>query len=439
MSISPADQIKPAVVAVLEVLPQLAGADRAAVLADLDGAGREVLLAVVRAFADRAAAAAAACHDLLADVDTDTDLVFEDQAEAKAWYRRNLPVIPVVVAAAVALGADDVVWRIVVDAEQGYLTELALPAWQQVVAAGQAAAGRLGDPVAAARVMLTSGTMNRFAARPAQAVSEFTLAVEAFERAGDTQGRNVALNRLATVCFDTRDLDTALDLFGQVVIVSVGQQDPQLRALAMMNLAEVHSQRGDHDQAVSFARKALEILEACGGAPQRITQAHLYLARALVGSQDLDEAGPHVRRVLEDTAGWDDYATVALAAHLVHGDFQLASGRYDLAQAAFESAVAMRLGGYLQADIQEGLGRALAGQRRFADAVVLLQLALANREQVGVAFRTADTLYFLAQALDGTGRCDEAEQAAGQALDLLVGIDDPAAQELRARLGARPL
>ena len=428
-----AQQVEPAAQAVLEVLPIFGGTSREAVLVDLDGGAREVLAAAVRGFAARTAAAAGACGDLLAD--TDGAEWFADKAEAMAWYRRNLPVVPAVVAAAAALGLDDLAWRIVADAEQGYSTDLLLPAWQQVLAAGWAATQRLPDAVGAGRVLLSSGTMHRFAGRTRHAITDLTAALEAFERVGEPRGRRMALNRLALACLDARELDRALELFAEVTAMSLGQ-DGHLQALAVMNMAEAHHRRGDHVQAVSFARRALEMLHACDAAERRITQGHLHLARALVGFGDLEEAGQHVQRVLEDTAGWGDYASVALAAHMVDGEWHLACGRYDRALEAFERAVAMRLGPYLQADIQEGLGRALAGRQRIGDAVVLYELALANRQAAGVPFDIARTLSFLAEAQAGTDRRDACREAAMQALDLLAGIADPAAEELRGRLAA---
>ena len=220
-------------------------------------------------------------------------------------------------------------------------------------------------------------------------------------------------NNLGSMANVRGDLSEAARWYERALAIkeaSSGPQSPQL-ASTLGNLGNVELQRGQADRALELHRRALDIKRA------RFGEDHLEVAESMANVAKVERTRGNLlealrlqRRALEIRerevpADHPDVIDSLLALALVH----VALGEDAQAQALFErasEASLRRLGpdDPNLAAAAHGLGNIALRQRRFADAVPLLEQSLSIRERAGVdPITLATARESLAQALDGAG------------------------------------
>jgi tetratricopeptide (TPR) repeat protein len=157
-------------------------------------------------------------------------------------------------------------------------------------------------------------------------------------------------------------------------------------------LADAESALGDYDSAEKAAQWMINIRP--GNVPGLLRGASL---RAVWG--DADGAMELLNQALEGTPAFETADVASILTKMA--DIQLANGKIEAAETLDDKALNV-FPNYYKA--LESLARVRTAQRRYAEAVELLERRNAK------APRT-ETLYALAEALERAGRSDEAKQA----------------------------
>jgi tetratricopeptide (TPR) repeat protein len=157
-------------------------------------------------------------------------------------------------------------------------------------------------------------------------------------------------------------------------------------------LADAESALGDYDSAEKAAQWMINIRP--GNIPGLLRGAYL---RAVWG--DADGAVELLNQALEGTPAFETGDVASILAKMA--DIQFANGKIEAAETVDEKALNVFPNYY---SALESLARVRTAQRRYAEAVELLEKRAAN------APRT-ESLYALAEALERAGRSDEAKQA----------------------------
>src|SRR5712692_5804320 len=161
---------------------------------------------------------------------------------------------------------------------------------------------------------------------------------------------------------------------------------------ALSQLGRLEMQSGNYTKAADYLRRTREIR------PDDAVVAFDY-ARALELSGDL----PSARNALQVSLKRNPDQ---LAARLLLGQIHLKSKDAKAAEEEFEAALLLQPG---SAEAQTGLAKALLGEKKFADAVGLLE------ESRKSGSNNADIFELLAQAYKGLGKPLQAQQAEDQA------------------------
>ncbi|MBK8241217.1 MAG: serine/threonine protein kinase [Deltaproteobacteria bacterium] len=220
-------------------------------------------------------------------------------------------------------------------------------------------------------------------------------------------------NNLGSMANVRGDLSEAVGWYERALAIKEASAGPESLQLAssLGNLGNVELQRGRTERALELHRRALDIKRA------RFGEEHLEVAESIANVAKVERTRGNLlealrlqRRALEIRerevpADHPDVIDSLLALALVH----VALGEDAQAQALYErasEASLRRLGPddpNLAAAVH-GLGNIALRQRRFADAVPLLEQSLSIRERAGVdPITLATARESLAQALDGVG------------------------------------
>ncbi|WP_033219572.1 AfsR/SARP family transcriptional regulator [Kitasatospora phosalacinea] len=219
------------------------------------------------------------------------------------------------------------------------------------------------DPERAWRLVLTQWPLILRRVRDGW-VPQLQLALEAATEAGDADGESQVRALLGWVLVSNRRLHEAAACLTPAAELAARAGNQVGRAIALINLAAVHSELADHDAAGVGLARALEIALAADH-PHTVALAHQHLAR-----HHLDTGRP--RQALD---------------HALHG-LSLSTGeRPDPRRVLLHSAA----------------GEAFSGLGRHAEARDRLGTALTEAERIGHDEATADVLRALARAEDAAG------------------------------------
>ncbi len=98
--------------------------------------------------------------------------------------------------------------------------------------------------------------------RPA-AECAFTDSLSSFEAAGYRRGEAIALNNLGRLALDQGHCDIARGILDRALSLARDVEDSELAALASLNLAWAHCERGDMDRSQDLAMAALGYFSDC--------------------------------------------------------------------------------------------------------------------------------------------------------------------------------
>lgn len=214
-----------------------------------------------------------------------------------------------------------------------------------------------------------------------------------------------ALNDLGLVKEALAKYDEASDAYERSLElrVSAGQPPARGAAITTSNLAALHYAQGRYDEAVELGSRSVELLRAIVGPDHRrslVAQNNLAVMRQVSG--DLEGAAAEYRDVLERRVRLlgADHPDVS-SSRLALGSLLMSSGRYEAAESQFRQAI----------DVLDTSG-------------------------AGETARAATMIGWLAQAVSGQGRLDEATSLNDSALRTLRaahpdGHPDVAAQANR--------
>ncbi|MFI0238364.1 BTAD domain-containing putative transcriptional regulator [Streptomyces sp. NPDC016845] len=253
-----------------------------------------------------------------------------DRAAALGWFTAQRENLAAAAGAAHAAGHDDRAWRLVV-LQWPSVVSYVRDDWMPLLEQGVAAAVRLCDPDAEARIRALCGWVLTEEGRLAQALEHLERAPALAARAGDPSSEATALVNLA-VALDRggaagpeplAHLTRAADLAraaGDVLTELLALEHRARRLLAL----------GDHPAVLACTERGLALpgVAAEGLAPLRQTLLRVSRGAALLGTGRAEEARTCLRRAYEDAVrqGFEDGIQRA-EAQLTRADSQTATRR----------------------------------------------------------------------------------------------------------------
>jgi tetratricopeptide (TPR) repeat protein len=424
--------VKAAVAATATLIPHLTGAG---VPAPVTGAGVQVAHALIDERLRWIEAAAAAVQSLRPgpDVGISDRRLFAASGSAVAWFEQTRSSVLTTLELAASIGADEQLWRMASAIEPLASLTGDLDLWGRVSQAGLRAAERLGEPQALAFMHLMRGGWHKMT-NPASSIPDYTEALRRFRRLGDERMELLTLIRLGAVHLVLRRLPEAEACFEQVVARST---DDAAIGLGVMNLAAVRLDAGDYGTAVNLSHRALELLAEAD--PHYAVQVYIQLVSGQVRVGDLEAATEAWLAGSAQAGIGPVHAGRRLGLLAAEAELRLAQNRPgEAVELAHRWLVCHgELGTDTgHADVLDLLGQGVLAQRDPVRALDIHEAALGRRRRAGVPFYTARTLMHLAAARVAAGFSADAENNRTDAVALLAGYVDPAADQLRADLAA---
>ncbi|WP_353943493.1 BTAD domain-containing putative transcriptional regulator [Streptomyces sp. HUAS MG91] len=253
-----------------------------------------------------------------------------DRAAALGWFAAQRENLAAAAGAAFAAGLDDRAWRLVVlqwPSIVGYVRDDWIPLLEQ----GLAAAVRLGDPDAEARVRALYGWVLTEEGRLAQALEHLERAPALAARAGDPSSEATALVNLALALDRTgAPGPAALAHLTRAAELARAADDVLTELLALEHLARRLLALDDHQAVLVCTERGLALPGAAaeGLAPLRQILLRVSRGAALLSLGRAEEARADLCRAREDALrrGFEEGARRA-DAQLARADSQTATGR----------------------------------------------------------------------------------------------------------------
>lgn len=358
------------------------------------------------------------------------------RAEAAAWFRARVRVIPVLVGLAGNVGWDRQCWQIAAYSHDALVAEGALPEATSICTAGLVAAERCADLQATALMHLASGGVAKMTGRYLDALRHYDQAMPLFQDLDNVWGQaKTALGRGA-VHIVRRELQEAQTC--QQTVLDMPDAPPVLTALATGNLGRIALETGDVFEAIRRGTAALEIIDVSGiSAIRQVMEVNHDLAEAHLCVGDLHSAREHLAAALsavDASAQNMTFASVHVAVYMTAGRLALAEEKPEGALREFTRALEVRSSSTFHlADLLEGIGQAILAGGHRAAALAVLHAALTQRRADGIAFRTAGTLARLTAVYRDHDPHKAAELRA-EALTQLETLGDLPASRLRTTL-----
>lgn len=324
----------------------------------------------------------------------------------------------------------------------------------QLVTALVARAEELSEARLGAEARLLEGTLLSDLGRHDEAAEPLETAVRwSLEHEDYTLALEALSTTIYVVGVEQAKTDAAL-LVGAIAEAHTAREDHGGRAEArvLTSIGQVHSERGEHEEAQARYEEAIELLEGAVG------EDHISLAdpldslgQALRRQKRLDEALTASRRALAIRERWlgDGHPKVA-HQHINIGVILRGQRRYEDAEGEYRHALGMLEGtGPAHAETvalaRTNLGALLAEMERFDEAAVELRKAIAAWElELDPAHpRVAAVRQSLGRVLEGAGQPDAAREQYQQVIAILEHAEETPKQKkmltkVRARLAELP-
>ncbi|HEY0807957.1 MAG TPA: tetratricopeptide repeat protein, partial [Pseudonocardiaceae bacterium] len=230
-------------------------------------------------------------------------------------------------------------------------------------------------------------------------VTACTTGLAAARRDGVYLGQAHMLNGLGGA-YLTLDPARATQCFGEVRDLATAAHDTFLQAAALGNLAYVQSNSGDYAAALANNLRAHDLYQNDPENVASLINSHINIGHQLIKLGRYEEAIEHQKRgrALVRSSGLDR----------------------------------------LSCNLENNIGLALAGLGRHAEALAHFDRSLATSRKLGFRMWIAATLEDRGVSLLALGDLAGAEESLREALDLLVELDLPNADGVRAKLAAIP-
>ncbi|WP_169739828.1 ATP-binding protein [Actinospica robiniae] len=167
----------------------------------------------------------------------------------------------------------------------------------EIVRIGLAAAQRLGDPVALARLHRSRGNLRTSAGDRGGARAELSRALEFARAAGDRQAEVVALHNIAFIDFANCDYAASLPVYEQAAALRRQYGEAGGNAMSIASLGYALAMLGRDREAAAHAREALLLSQEPDGR-YPLTLCHCTLGLLALRADRLDEADEHFRHML---------------------------------------------------------------------------------------------------------------------------------------------
>jgi tetratricopeptide (TPR) repeat protein len=366
------------------------------------------------------------------------ELRFADEAEAMRWYEAERDNLVAAVRAAAGGGLDRIAWQLAVVLRAVYMTTNPFQDWLATSRIGLEAARRDGDRSAEAELQESLGMAYAQSQNLSAAAEHYGAALTLRRALHDTFGEALTLNGLGLLELRRRNLTEAQDALEGSRALFAARGEGFWEPRVAVNLAQVELELGHPERALDPLHRGIEVFRTHGDRRAEGNGLTL-LAAAELECGGADAALVHARRAI---AIADEIRSTAAEAYwlLTLGDAQRATGQPSAALAAYRRAAALQeqLGDRARrAAAWNGIGRALLQLGRTQEAVENHHRAAGTFRALQQTWETAQTLAFLAAALDTADARREAADARIEALGLLTAFADPRALRLRESL-SRP-
>lgn len=224
-------------------------------------------------------------------------------------------------------------------------------------------AERVDDKDSLGRALMFLGVAEMRTGDPERARDLLTQAATLFEECGNPVELARAKMNLGTLAFDVRgDIAEAKRLYQEVLPLVEETHDELCHGIALANIAEICRYEGKYDDALAFARNALEKFSSCDSAWRHaltlVTLAHVHALRG-----EIDEAVRRMEEAREVTFASSNPTSMAIYCE-VYGFIALAHGDIDAAALVLHFVSKYRE----HYDLVED--RSLAPWRRLAEAEI---------------------------------------------------------------------
>lgn len=361
---------------------------------------------------------------------------FHGRQDALAWHQSEQTNLLAVARAAAQAGLDEIAWQLPATLHGIHAARNAFDDWQAMACIGLEAAQRLGDQRAQALMHDTLGIAGKDSRHLAQAAEHHQAALDLRTRIGDQAGVAESANGLGLVHLWRHELADSRTRLEQA-LAFYQRHGPRLRTgLALHNLAYAAADLGERDQATRSANQALAIY--------RETEADHYLPASalLILARLAREVGDHTQaegRLVEATALLESSGSPAMKAalRLEQATLHRAQGHHDQALETYwacetlQRSIGNRTG---QAHAYDGIGQTMRALGRLQEAIDFHTMAARILRDPPQPWDLAQTLAHLADALADNDQPDQASNHRAEALTLLAPFSDPQATALRQRL-----
>jgi len=274
---------------------------------------------------------------------------FGSDDQARAWCRRELPVVQSLMALAADRGLDAYCWQIPSVMAPFLVRSGLLQDFLAIQRIALAAAGRLGDPLALGHAHYHSAHARALLGEVADSDRHLQEAFQSFTRAGDQASAARTLNGMAQLLMQQGEYLRALDREKEALRLRLALGDQDAIAHSEDTIASIYSRLGEYDLAQRHCRRSLDL--------SRETGARLLEADALTTLGFVSLAlGDHKRAIasymevlaIYRQAGENTSIATALTGL---GDAQQAAGDSIAARASWQQALVL-LKDQLNADDQ---------------------------------------------------------------------------------------
>lgn len=370
-------------------------------------------------------------------VDGVRPLTFSDYDAAVDWSEREHANLLQVARAATWARYDQLTWQLSVVLANAQPPSAPVADWLAVGRLGLAAAERLGDRVAQARLLTEFGVGYVRINRLTDSLESHRRALAIWSELGDRLGEAHSLNLIGLVNLRRRRLDDAARHFEQAVAAFREQGSAHWEATTLANLASTHYHAGHLPEAAAAVRRALAV--------HRSLDSKRGEGNALRLLSDIQREQGEVKEAL---ASAHDALEIALTLRnhrlegfwlIALGNAQRAAGRLSDALVSYQRSATLhrRLGDRSREALAwHGVGETYRCLGRLVEAADF-------HRQAAAVYRELGDVWHEALALDGLGEAlsDEEREAARRhwtkALGLLSDYDDPRAVATRRRVEQR--
>ncbi|MFE4911874.1 ATP-binding protein [Streptomyces sp. NPDC056652] len=364
-------------------------------------------------------------------------LSFADFDAAVDWAEREHTNLLQAVRVAAQTGDDRLAWHLSAVLANAYSPSAPVADWPTVGRIGLAAARRLGDRRGEAQLLTELGMSHTRNNRLGESHENHSAALRIWRELGDRAGEAHSLNLIGLVHLHRRELTRAADLFERAIAAFREQDAAHWEATVLSNLAGAHYRAGRLPEASTAARRALATHRALNN-PRGEGNILRLLSHLELEQGEAEKALGSAREAVDIALTLRDHRLEGYWL-LALGDAQRANGRPADALTSYQRSATLhrRLGNQSREALAwNSTAEVYRRLDRDEEAAHFHRRAVAVHRELGDTWDEAMALDGLAEAL----HADDPEAALGhwtEALELLVGYDDPRAAAVRGRIGRR--